>query len=320
MSLETWKARYYPIPADQTTKSDALFHSLRKWTGLLPAALAEHGLSSEHGNVVEVAGRHDALGISAGTCALCWRFLGPSSGCSECPLRLHLGMRCDAGAASPWASWTRISDHRPQPMIDALWACLQKTLHPLGTAIVLSKRATPLIIDDYWWSGDDLSVQVRSHDWAGSTYAPIYSHIQNVMPPAEADAFHAARFNDLLSHPGTTLHLRLIQHPLATDGTPIEWDRSPWAGDLTCDKPARADGFMRVTGRIPSSPVGSAGLIRAANLYLVRAEAVTPKPPEPACAMVPVADIVQITRDMTRLQDSVQRLIDRAMDSSTYTG
>jgi hypothetical protein len=34
MSLESWKAEFYPIPADEVKKKDALAHSLRKWEGL----------------------------------------------------------------------------------------------------------------------------------------------------------------------------------------------------------------------------------------------------------------------------------------------
>lgn len=33
MSLKTWKAEFYPVPAGTTTNVEACKHSLRKWRG-----------------------------------------------------------------------------------------------------------------------------------------------------------------------------------------------------------------------------------------------------------------------------------------------
>lgn len=34
MSLETWKAEYYPISARETKQAQATAHSFKKWEGL----------------------------------------------------------------------------------------------------------------------------------------------------------------------------------------------------------------------------------------------------------------------------------------------
>lgn len=43
MSLITWKAKFYPEPANaRMSKRDALLHSLRKWEGLTKENLKKH--------------------------------------------------------------------------------------------------------------------------------------------------------------------------------------------------------------------------------------------------------------------------------------
>lgn len=36
MSLDTWKAEFYSIPAEEVAAKDAIQHSLTKWIGLRP--------------------------------------------------------------------------------------------------------------------------------------------------------------------------------------------------------------------------------------------------------------------------------------------
>ena len=47
MSLESWKAEFYTIPASKCPEEYAIEHSLRKWTGLLPENLDKHELDHE---------------------------------------------------------------------------------------------------------------------------------------------------------------------------------------------------------------------------------------------------------------------------------
>ena len=45
MSIESWKAEFYPTPADEASKDQAIAHSLRKWEGLRKENLDRHELS-----------------------------------------------------------------------------------------------------------------------------------------------------------------------------------------------------------------------------------------------------------------------------------
>lgn len=113
MSKETWLAAYYPVPANKVPVDDALTHSLIKWRGLRPAALAEHGLTVS------------PITIEGCTCALCVQ--NPDS-CGACPLAISRdGTSCDRSTrhelVSPFSSWVGLSD--PEPMIYALEAALE---------------------------------------------------------------------------------------------------------------------------------------------------------------------------------------------------
>lgn len=75
MSLESWKAEFYPIPARGVLKSElvAAQHSLLKWRGALPENLAKHGLQLNkcNGHNIEEIGGSGEFDFNAGTCALC---------------------------------------------------------------------------------------------------------------------------------------------------------------------------------------------------------------------------------------------------------
>jgi predicted RNase H-like HicB family nuclease len=129
MSLETWKAEFYPTPAAECPAHKAVAHALRKWTGLRTENLARHGLYREkdyssirfYGSRDESAAR---MVISSDNCALCVHYIDDS--CTGCPLRDALDDKCYAHATgqtlSPWAEW--IDNHDPEPMIAALTALL----------------------------------------------------------------------------------------------------------------------------------------------------------------------------------------------------
>lgn len=85
MSIESWKAEFYPIPANEVKPADAAAHSAQKWRGYLPENLAKHELSL--GVMVD-------LGWSIGSaemCALCECF--KTRTCYACPL-YQIGHGC----------------------------------------------------------------------------------------------------------------------------------------------------------------------------------------------------------------------------------
>ena len=122
MSIETWKAEFYPVPADDEsldTDVKRVEHSLRKWEGLTPENMAKHGASLDaFGGPVVVTSNNDGkrLRIDSSTCALCEEHLDAPT-CPTCPLAIYLGDMCD-GADMPFRDF--VSDHNPHTMIDAL--------------------------------------------------------------------------------------------------------------------------------------------------------------------------------------------------------
>lgn len=140
MSLESWKAEFYPIPASETTEEQAVDHSLQKWLGLLPENLAKHDCHIEDSSVVEI-GHTPCLGnhvfIDSSSCSLCHHFCDMSacnsgddeSPCIECPLYKARGdVACDDETSeewnnsqkSPWHAFTLTFDdysYDPKPMI-----------------------------------------------------------------------------------------------------------------------------------------------------------------------------------------------------------
>jgi hypothetical protein len=140
MSIETWKAEFYPIPAHETNEADAIDHSLQKWLGLLPENLDKHGVILDSGIVMEQGEPEDGVAIDAGSCSLCHHFCetdtfnsdDDESPCIECPLYKVRGAACDdetdmewtSNEPAPWHAFTREREgHNPMPMI--MW--LKKT-------------------------------------------------------------------------------------------------------------------------------------------------------------------------------------------------
>lgn len=105
MSLETWKAEFYPIPADGVPEGEALAHSLKKWEGLRKENLKKHGLRTRFGRLGNIH-------IDASTCALCHHYLHTAAGtCIACPLSTVYAVNCD----EQYMAWGHSRD--PEPMI-----------------------------------------------------------------------------------------------------------------------------------------------------------------------------------------------------------
>lgn len=145
MSIKTWKKEFYPIPANETSKEDAVKHSLQKWKGLLPENLIKHRLHLSKGNsyVIQEYKAHRFYVVSTDTCSLCHHFkIGEN--CSNCPLNTLMGESCSvdfdkANITNNYAVFATTGD--PKPMIEAL-----------GVQVKAFKDAKTLLISVFWVS------------------------------------------------------------------------------------------------------------------------------------------------------------------------
>jgi hypothetical protein len=118
MTFATWCVEHYPKPADEAVGSDleAAEHSLAKWEGLLPEALAKHGVEAYGRSLREAGSREGIFWFDGTNCSLCLRRQNVS--CRKCPLHLARdGYDCTETRpnelVSPWK--TAMVD--PRPMI-----------------------------------------------------------------------------------------------------------------------------------------------------------------------------------------------------------
>jgi len=130
MSVEAWKAEFYPIEAADTDEEAAVAHSLRKWEGVRADALERHRLISRNGGLEGIEGE-SPFDFGANTCALCEWY--QADDCEACPLyRVRGDVSCDsytyaehdARTRPPYQAFTL--DNNPEPMI--LWLKLAKEL------------------------------------------------------------------------------------------------------------------------------------------------------------------------------------------------
>jgi len=137
VSLETWKAEFYPVEASATRIEDATAHSLRKWVGLRKENLERHGVfySSDTRRVtdqpVDLFSSY-GLVVSNESCALCHHHNKDRAEqpCGDCPLAISRdGVPCDESdrdESSVWILWgASLSTQNPEPMIAALEAALE---------------------------------------------------------------------------------------------------------------------------------------------------------------------------------------------------
>ena len=80
MSLETWKAEFYPIDATLVAPEDAIQHALTKWIGLRPENLSKHDLTVHD---CEISDAHGNFPVDSRTCTLC---VPNEYSCNSCPI------------------------------------------------------------------------------------------------------------------------------------------------------------------------------------------------------------------------------------------
>jgi hypothetical protein len=140
MSFETWKAEFYPIPADKVKKKDAIAHSLQKWIGLRKKNIKKHAVLMEL--LWDIPYIFDdsrsifsALSINADSCSLCHVYQENGGDCLKCPISQERGgIRCDRETPkeelSPYGMF--VHNQNPEPMIKILQICLDKVNQKKG--------------------------------------------------------------------------------------------------------------------------------------------------------------------------------------------
>ena len=111
MTKDEWLAAYYPAAAEDCPKDEAVAHSIRKWEGVAWAVK----------NTFPVPIR-----VDASTCALCVRYQDDDDSCTQCPLAISLGNKCDSTEDNDPAPWFAYQNNKnPLPMLAALRAIEQ---------------------------------------------------------------------------------------------------------------------------------------------------------------------------------------------------
>lgn len=121
MSIETWKAEFYPRPAQAISEEDALDHSIRKWEGLQPDALEKHVLFVVKNLIWEISSRPSSHKVGRKDCALCVQYLVKVNHlddcCERCPIFKFRGSACCEGVGNPWYAFMK---GNAAPMLDLL--------------------------------------------------------------------------------------------------------------------------------------------------------------------------------------------------------
>lgn len=121
MSVATWRAEFYPVPASQCPPEQMLDQSILKYQGCRKSAMHRHDVRLDGMELVGTnAGDTDRLNMGSPTCAIC-HFHLPLR-CETCPVYvLRGGTRCDDPIAgepySPVSAWFDHGDPEPALMI-----------------------------------------------------------------------------------------------------------------------------------------------------------------------------------------------------------
>lgn len=121
MSLATWKAQFYPVPASEPkTALEAVDHSILKWDGMQHKALTEHEV--RHSPVCQSLVDQEGFTFwpGSGTCALCVKFCkedteDDESPCNQCPLAIVRAQYDEDGCLRPVACDSERRDEKFTP-------------------------------------------------------------------------------------------------------------------------------------------------------------------------------------------------------------
>lgn len=110
MSLESWKAEFYPVEASKV-KKDAMAcieHSIKKWEGLTKASIKKYGLSK---GCQRIFHGHENFPLDSTTCALCHMSQNRERyvDCRKCPISIARGSACN----NEYAAFCDEDDVRP---------------------------------------------------------------------------------------------------------------------------------------------------------------------------------------------------------------
>lgn len=149
MGFKEWARKYYPVPAHEVSKEDALSHSLNKWRGLRPTVLKRYGLKLRERSLYSVDEPRElpVLTMGTDTCALCEHYYRYAT-CADCPLYELLGHRCDARmtfkdsdpANGPYIQFVINGD--VEPMIKVLEKATKREGKANGRTRILRKNRT----------------------------------------------------------------------------------------------------------------------------------------------------------------------------------
>lgn len=149
MTMETWKAEFYPVPADTPmTDIEALEFSIQKWKGYRKENLDRHGLEVDpycNADIVQLDYNERLSGqlgrpayrkvayfsFNSDTCPLCHIFLYANNNCSACVITKQLGMACHGFKGSAYREFRYSGD--PEPMIKLLETTLELVKQKAGT-------------------------------------------------------------------------------------------------------------------------------------------------------------------------------------------
>ena len=125
MSIETWKAEFYPIPAEEVL-SNRLQHSLTKWIGARKENLNKHGLTIVDNSLCDMNDTRFSITFNEDTCALCHFH----QACDSCPLR-QVNAHDDVSLNESWLDYACEAEYEffrrmgnPEPMIELLQSAI----------------------------------------------------------------------------------------------------------------------------------------------------------------------------------------------------
>lgn len=124
MSIETWKAEFYPTnPRKRMTKLEAIEHSLKKYEGTTKNAMAKHKVMMAGGMTLE-DDNLDSFSFDAETCALCVKYMDRNYGdsCYKCPLKMAAGRDC----LHPTSEYEKFCVGDNRPMLKLLRGMLRR--------------------------------------------------------------------------------------------------------------------------------------------------------------------------------------------------